>query len=1342
MKRKIFSKLLMVAMLIASVSSFVSCKDYDDDINNLQDQINKAALQSELAALQQTVANNATAAKAAADAAEAAAKKYADELAAKSTAKADDLEKLIAQVKAVADAAATKDDLGKVEEIAKAAATQAALTEAIAELNGAIEKVKAVADAAATKEELAKAQEELKAAIKKVEDAAAEAKTLAQKAQETADKANTDLAAEVTRAKEAEEKLDAAIKKALEDANKYTDDALTASKKYTDDEVAKAAATAADELAKAIAKVYTKTEVDALIADAKTDAATKLANALGDLGTATVKDYVNTQIGSEVADLKEELADTYLTKADFEKITGVSGSLTASVDALYKAVTSVELIGSYTAAGANGGLAANNIGADWTTNDPVDLTILHGIIGETSKFGDNEAISKGTVWATATNPMDFAANDNIEFESGIIVRVSPSNADLTKSNAKILLVNSLGEGLDDYVVAGTPVRYDGLITRGTNINSGLWVIPFKVVEGVDEDAFADATWTHNPTTGALVDPILYAVAINNTSDDADRYAISSYDVQPDYETYEPAFTFGFKVDNQNLEAINNRWYNAPVASAMNIHAEEADKTDAGLNELLWRAPRIPTDAVPNPANGALYTPATAIVGDYTKTSAADNTANAQFANAANQDVDGTAIADVEIIDARAGKNLYAVEVGKAFTIKSLVGYRFEDAITREDALTTANYYYTAAGAYVTNTAANKRQTQIKAYYVVLDEPRAIESDPSEVNAWKSYDITGLNTVTPADQSLDIVVNSASANGDVIGFRVFAVNYDGTLADPDGRAFYVQVGDPANIVTVPEENAAAYIATSEAYAFVANDINAKENKYEALVPVDGSKFQNKAITINNGVTTAAINLTADESIIKAATNVHYTLLKSDKKTAAANWQEIAYVGFSVDAPGNWVNNGIKTITIEQKDAATGRLQNRLNVKIQKKMPTQGSSTFTWRTTLEPVGGDAANNYMNGTLVVYPMPSNATVTTTAAGVQTIKAANYPASVNPENAGYKWPDYNQVNSTGTTAAAPYKTTYALVDLGGYANMVGKAAVFDWVVEKAVKRSSANDTDIKIDGKDGANYTHFMMATDPANVNSSSEFVSHIDATYVGISLTAVSATPGNWTVPNFWQGKVKFASLFNPDNNIIKYSNSSYRWNLNDATDGDADSKKALVGNDYYWFYGEGAKLAGKFDTNTAAGKKATYTSRKTYEDLLATTVDQTYFVGTAQWASYALDNLFSLGFVGANADATQTNYLKAKNAGLNITNQATTTAALPNYISYGNTVTLSDAAARVMTVTSDGTNLTFAALAGKDVVQKHADQTATVSGIDQFGVAIPNMSFKFTIVPETMAIENAK
>ena len=85
---------------------------------------------------------------------------------------------------------------------------------------------------------------------------------------------------------------------------------------------------------------------------------------------------------------------------------------------------------------------------------------------------------------------------------------------------------------------------------------------------------------------------------------------------------------------------------------------------------------------------------------------------------------------------------------------------------------------------------------IKAMYVTLDTKNAVESAPSELNAWNSYTYTGLNKVVEGT-STTITINAEKAINDIIGFRVYAVNWDGTLVDPDGRAFYVRLGDKAD-----------------------------------------------------------------------------------------------------------------------------------------------------------------------------------------------------------------------------------------------------------------------------------------------------------------------------------------------------------------------------------------------------------------------------------------------------------------------------------------------------------------------------------------------------------------
>src|SRR5574344_1839029 len=86
MNKKLISALFVGALLLGSTSALTSCKDYDDDINSLQGQIDKAALASDVAALKTSLdaaTATATAAKTTAESALAKAQAANDALAAK-----------------------------------------------------------------------------------------------------------------------------------------------------------------------------------------------------------------------------------------------------------------------------------------------------------------------------------------------------------------------------------------------------------------------------------------------------------------------------------------------------------------------------------------------------------------------------------------------------------------------------------------------------------------------------------------------------------------------------------------------------------------------------------------------------------------------------------------------------------------------------------------------------------------------------------------------------------------------------------------------------------------------------------------------------------------------------------------------------------------------------------------------------------------------------------------------------------------------------------------------------------------------------------------------------------
>lgn len=551
MKRKYFSALLMGALTIASVSTFTFCKDYDDDIDNLQSQIDKAGLQSDIDVLKTQLQDAASTASAAKTTAESA------------LAKAND--------------AAVKADVEK-----------------------AIQKVEVTANKAAT---------DVATAISN----AANAQTTADGAQKAAD----------------------AAAKAAKDAQKQADQAV---------KDAAAAATTANAAAKQ--------------ADFE-----KALERIGNLETSRV---TADKLDEKLTQLKEELLGADGDKETIGSLTVKVNAYKGAVEELYSAVTSVELVETYS--------GVNGFTSNWNTTNgitPLTVEMLHGLISDDSKFGDENGNDAKPI-------VEYVKGKDIDVkdDASIVVRVNPVNADLTKG-AKIILLNSKGESLEDIVKVGTPSKFDKLITTraAATVKTGLWKLPLSVAEGVSEEDFKKAVTVKDENGNEKA--ILYAVAINNTVDSkaeaaADRYVVSTYDVKPTYNKFVPSNDFTFKVGGKDVSEIHNRW------------------------------------------TGVRY-----------------------------------------------WNSLLQVEVGKPFSITDL---KTSD-----------------------NTAADY-------YYVVLDKDNAIESGVSELNAWKNYEIDNLNKVVPASENLTLTIQTEAANHDIIGFRVYAVNKDGKLLDPDGKAFYVVVGE--------------------------------------------------------------------------------------------------------------------------------------------------------------------------------------------------------------------------------------------------------------------------------------------------------------------------------------------------------------------------------------------------------------------------------------------------------------------------------------------------------------------------------------------------------------------
>ena len=750
MKRKYLSALLMGTLTVASMSTFTSCKDYDDDISNLQGQIDKLAtadqLSQKVAELQALISSNKS-----------------------------DITSLQAEL-------AKKTTLDEVKAVLADYATKQYVDAADKTLQDAIDALK-TGDIAKLKEDVVKAQAAADKAAKDAEAANAEIvetlKTLATKTelQDAADAAQKAIEALESKNAEALKKAQDAINETLksyatksdvEDGDKKTLESLASTIKNASDALAlantnkQAIADALDILGKGYSKENT---VAAAIEAIK-----------GQIGTPNKElgtlDSRLAAIESVLNGVKDD--DTKLGLAT--KVTNIETQLRDIIGEYTTMVTAVDLYKTDENRWSNG-LPDNDLTFIWVPSE------------HTTKFPADKNLTDAQI--------EFSADHkNITITDSLVVRVSPTNAELTPAN--ISLINSQGKELNEFVDVQSVKPYKKLITGATRAanateGNGLWTVTFKLKDGVDIQKFEEATISQNSY-------VQFAVAVKNTTSEAKespRRVVSAYSVDVKGSSYEPANNNILVQGNddvwKDIRDIRNRFsiWNVNGEDKGVAYSAETEEHVYGVNELEW----------------AGKTP-------YTAEEAANHT---QWAK------------NDQRADSWRNKHLLPVTVGKKINIAlgAMLGNN-----------NIPYYYNTKTG----------RGYAVKGFYVTLDKDFAIESAPSELNAWAkySYENVGVTnskgTITKAAHMFYgnegyITINSledTEVKGDIIGFRVFAVNFDGTLVDPDGRAFYVKVGDAKDQQTVAEANATITATASGSQYFKRNG---NESNFFANITTD-------------------------------------------------------------------------------------------------------------------------------------------------------------------------------------------------------------------------------------------------------------------------------------------------------------------------------------------------------------------------------------------------------------------------------------------------------------------------------------------------------------------------
>ena len=877
MKRKYLSALLMGTLTVASMSTFTSCKDYDDDISNLQGQIDKLAsadeLKQKVSELQALISAN-----------QSGISSLQSELAKKTT---------LDEVKAVLANYATNESVTKEANEIVNAAIKALQDKDIAELKTAIEAAQktadqAVKDAADAKAEILKTLEDyaLKSDVEDVRDAANTAieavksentqainaaKTeILEKLQDYATKEALNGVAEAAKAAVEAAKADNATK--LAEAVSALETKITAAQNTADEAKTKAGENAAAILALA----NTTTTAKNALAQANANK-TAIENALKALGTgyseqntvAAAIQAINGQLTAKntgLSGLDGRLsAIEAALKGDEDgdklpnlklQVDNIDKKLQDIIGQYSTMVTDVQL---YNFAGYNGNVNGSyhgnafipkgqEYGESWGNN--INGSAAPSVVpGWNTTLQFVQAAEKANVFpaqaGVATEQLKFEEGKYYAGDDSLLIRVSPVDAELTTSN--VSLMNSQGKELDDIIDVTDVHRFKGLLTRASSANTGLWVVKFKATDLGDKFKEAAEAEVNGNTK-----KVLYAVAVKNTYNTTDkaedaktRRVTSEFGV--DLSTSDAVAAWNFTVNEKPVSQIRNRY----IKTESGIYTNQKTGTWASTyaEELEWKS-----------------SPATKVV-------VSDNE-NPDNVNAADR---------CTYRDYRQNESILPVEKGKPITIDF----------------------------------ANDERKGVKGFYVTLDERFAQESAPSELNAWNSYEYENVGyknhpaKLFKGSTGTITIKDMNNVQGDIIGFRVYAVNYDGTLYDPDGRAFYVAVGDVKKELNLGNskltwnnglfESTVVLPADFSKYDFDGNDgwkVTVKDA--DGKTPQSfGVKYYNANGTeesvLNKDVKSMKFFLIDPQAFIDGATyNVSMTLTKQIKTTTSTSSSVVAKV----------------------------------------------------------------------------------------------------------------------------------------------------------------------------------------------------------------------------------------------------------------------------------------------------------------------------------------------------------------------------------------------------------------------------------------------------------------